>query len=572
MWLRNYRRTSESLYQKWISASAPLQKKEVETLLKWVAASENQPLISILMPVYNVEERWLRAAIESVINQNYENWEFCIADDNSSAAHIKPVLKEYSAKDSRIKVTFRQKNGHISAASNTALESATGDFIALLDNDDELTPDALLYVAAGILNDETVRLIYSDEDKIDANNRRFDPAFKPDWSVDLFYSMNFINHFSVFRRDILTKIGGFREEMNGSQDYDLILRFIEEIDESQIKHIPRILYHWRAIESSVALDSGSKTYAHEAARSAIRAHLKRKKIAAEVTKGFENYHRIIYKLPDLKPKISVIIESNKFDKSFEKTLKILINETDYENFEIVIGSNSQNINDYESRIKNFDAQKIIRFSQTETNLNSRAERLNKLVRNANGEILVFLEAGTIPLDKDWLRELVSQTFRDETGAVGGKVLYKNETVHSAGYILGINGVCGRAHHHFPRRMTGNFARLQVVSNYSAVSIECLAVKRTDFDAVDGFDAQNFPNNLFDVDFCLRLQAKGKRNLLTPYAELKRISAIEDKEISSLEKENLRSHWHDKIENDPFYNPNLTKENESFQIAFPPCPA
>ena len=560
LWLRKNRRTSKALYQKWIATSQQTQKQEIAQLLNFVAASEYQPLISIVMPVYNVEEKWLRAAIESVLTQSYKNWELCIADDSSSAAHIKPVLNEYSAKDSRVKVVFRQTNGHISAASNSALEVTTGDFVALLDNDDELAPNALLYVAAEILNDKSSALIYSDEDKIDEQNQRLDPAFKPNWSPDLFYSLNYLNHLSVFRRNILTKIGGFSENVNGSQDYDLILRSIEQIDESQIKHIPRILYHWRAIQSSVALDSNSKTYAHEAARDALRGHFKRKGISAEVTQGFENYHKINYELTDPAPKVSIIIEADKLDVAFEKHLNFLINKTDYENYEIVIGL-------LNNKIQALDTRKKIKTFPLKDE--SRAARLNELATKTDGEILVFLEAETIPLNENWLYELVSQTQRNEIGATSGKILYRNETVRFVGYILGIDKVFGRAYHRFPCEALGNLARLQVVSNFSAVSIECLTVKREDFDALNGFDEKNFPENLFDMDFCLRLQAKGKRNLLTPYAELKLISDIKEKEISESEKSIFLRRWHDLIENDPFYNANLTRKNSSFQVELPP---
>lgn len=567
MWLRKNRRTSETLYQKWLAASAPLQKTKVEKLFKRVAASESLPLISIVMPVYDVEERWLRAAIESVLVQSYANWELCIADDNSSVAHIKPVLEEYSVKDSRIKITFRKENGHISAASNTALETANGDFVALLDNDDELAPNALLCVADEILNDKNAALIYSDEDKIDANNRRFDSAFKPDWSRDLFYSMNYINHLSVFRRDILTKIGGFNKNINGSQDYDLILRFIERIDESQIKHIPRILYHWRAIESSVALDSNSKTYAHEAARTALRGHFERTGISVEVTKGFENYHKVTYELPNPAPKVSVIIETDKSDTDFEKSLKFLINESVYENYEIIVGLNSLNFDNFKSKLENPDFQKKIKFFSLKSE--TRAAKLNELAHQADGEILVFLRAKMIPLNNMWLRELVSRAQQNEIGAAGGKILYKDETVRFAGYVLGTDEISRRAHHRFPREATGNFSRLQVVSNYSAVSAECLAVKRVDFDALDGFDERNFPESLFDADFCLRLEQKGKRNLLIPFAELKSIAEIEEKDFAESEKRVFRERWLDSIQNDPFYNPNLTSRNEAFQLEIPP---
>lgn len=563
------KQVSEKLYQRWLNETAQVQSTEKIETLKFVAEATYKPLISVVMPVYNVDEKWLRLAIESVLAQSYENWELCIADDNSSAAHIKPVLEEYSAKDSRIKVIYRQENGHIAAASNSALKIAGGDYVALLDHDDELAQDALLYVVKEILENPKVALIYTDEDKIDQNNRRFSAAFKPGWSTDLLYSLNLVTHLSVFKRDVLMKAGGFSENFDGSQDYDLVLRFIEQIDESQISHIPRILYHWRAIEGSIALDSNQKTYAHNAARKAIRAHLERKGIEATVTQGFADYHRVIYELPDPVPKVSIILENDVLDDIFADSLLILLNGTTYQDFEVLVGSTDEDITDFASKLTSFDLEKQIKLLPLSVEKEMRAKRLNLIVQKSSGTILLFMEANSIPLSKDWLRELASQAYRDEIGTAGGKILYKDERVRSAGYILGVNDVCGRAHHLLPRSAAGNFARLQVINNFSAVSAECLAVKRRDFFAVNGFDDQNFPRDLFDIDFCLRLEKRGKRNLLTPYAEIKQLLVPEKREISQMERQVLFSRWRDKVDNDPFYNPNLTRQNESFQVEFPP---
>jgi O-antigen biosynthesis protein len=257
-----------------------------------------KPLISIVMPVYNVDEKWLRFCIDSFIQQLYENWEFCIADDCSTRSHIRTILNEYAAKDSRFKIVFRTENGHISAASNSAFELATGEFTALLDHDDELTEDALFEVIKHLNETPNADFIYSDQDKIDEKGRRSEPVYKPNWNPQLFYSINFTNHLSVYRTEVLRKIGGFRIGFEGSQDYDLALRFIEQIDEKNIKHIPKILYHWRAISGSLALDSDQKSYAHELAEKALREHFKRKNTAAKVENGFLNYRRLIYELPE----------------------------------------------------------------------------------------------------------------------------------------------------------------------------------------------------------------------------------------------------------------------------------
>jgi O-antigen biosynthesis protein len=268
-----------------------------------------KPLISIVMPVYNVDEKWLRLCIESVTNQLYENWEFCIADDCSPSPHIRRILAEYQTKDSRFKIIFRTENGHISAASNSALELATGEFTALLDHDDELSEDALFEVIKQLNETPNADFIYSDQDKIDEKGRRSEPVFKPNWNEHLFYSMNYLNHLSVYRTEILRKIGGFRIGFEGSQDYDLALRFIEQINETHIKHIPKILYHWRAIRGSLALASDEKLYAHTIAEKALNEHFKRKNIKAKVEKGFLNYRRVIYNLPE-NTKFEVISAEN----------------------------------------------------------------------------------------------------------------------------------------------------------------------------------------------------------------------------------------------------------------------
>lgn len=557
------------LYGKWISAKRKLDAENHNEFLEKIQDSDYKPLISIVMPVYNTDEKWLRPAIESVLAQSYSNWELCIADDNSAASHIKPILREYEAKDSRIKVIYRTENGHISAASNSALSLASGDFVALLDHDDTLAPDALLFVVREILDNPKVALIYTDEDKIDEKGNRFDAAFKPNWSEDLLYSLNLVTHLAVFRRDILTLIGGFRQEVEGSQDYDLVLRFVERINSSQIRHIPRILYHWRAIQGSVALASDQKDYAHTRAREAIYDHLNRQGIDAKVTSGFAEYHRVLYALPDPLPKVSVIIRANKLDDALLNNLKTVLQLTAYKNFEILVGTNADLNKDFERNLAFYDDKKQIKFISLKTTSGKLAFQLDKIARSADGEILVFAESNLVPLDEDWLRELASHAYRQEIGAAGAKVLYGDYTVRSAGYILGVKEICGRAHHLSPRDSAGNFARLQVINNFSAVSIECLAVKREDFIVLNGFDTKNFPDNLFDVDFCLRLIAIGKRNLLTPYAELIQTQPSPEQKISEIERKNLAARWREKIEDDPFYNPNLTRQNESFQIEFPP---
>lgn len=523
-------RDEEKKYQKFIEREKITDEKRRE-LKNRIASFSHKPLISIILPVYDIDEKWLRLCVESVIKQIYENWELCIADDKSPRLHIREILTEYAEKDERIKVVFREKNGHISAASNSALEIATGEFCVLLDHDDELSEDALFYVAKELNEFPETAFIYSDEDLIDENGRRFRPKFKPDFSRDLFYSLNLITHLSAYRTEVLRKIGGFRVGFEGSQDYDLALRVLEEINENRIRHIPRILYHWRVIEGSVSFSSDAKPYAHERARKAIREHLERNGKRAKVSETIYNLHRVQYELPENLPEVSLILSGS---EDFEKSRRIFTENTEYQNFEI-IKNNLEN-----------------------------AENLNKAVGQTSGEILCFVNANFYPLTKDWLKELVSFAIQKEIGAVGGKLLANNETVLQNGLIIGTEELVSAAHKEYLRDADGNMLRNRLISNFSAVSCFCLAVKRELFDEIGGFDAENLPNALFDTDFCLKLREKNLRNLATPFAEFKQTGKTDlHAKPSEKESEFFKQKWRETIENDPFYNPNLSRKDGSF---------
>jgi O-antigen biosynthesis protein len=500
-----HNRNRKKNYQAFVLQSK-LTEFDREKIRQAIVEFARKPLISIVMPVYNVDEKWLRLCIESVCGQIYRNWEFCIADDCSPSLHIRKVLAEYQAKDSRFKIVFRPQNGHISAASNSALELATGEFCVLLDHDDELSEDALFYVAKELNDFPQTSMIYSDEDLIDQKGNHFEPKFKPDWSLDLFYSLNLITHLSAYRTEVLRKIGGFKIGIEGSQDYDLAFRVIEQISENEIRHIPKILYHWRAIPGSVALDAGEKSYAHERARTAIRNHFERTNIKAKVTNGWKTLHRVIYDLPE--------------------------NTT----FEVI------------------------------SSRNSTAGVLNNLANKANSDVLIFVEPGIDVVDKEAFTELTRFAMQDKTGAVGGKILNKNGSVRSCGILFGVNGFIGFANRGLPNDYSGVFARASVVNNFSAVS-GVLAVRRELFQQTGGFDAEHFENGLFDLDLCLRLRAENYRIIFTPYAEFIQTSvtateniihAKNSKEVSYFKQKYART-----IQRDPFFNPNL--DTECFEI-------
>jgi O-antigen biosynthesis protein len=550
------RRREERNYSRWIARHKITAAKRAE-IKSQIVGFKHQPLISVILPVYNVEEKWLRLCLESVSRQLYENWELCIADDFSPSPHIRRILEEYAARDHRVKVIFRPANGHISAASNSALELAGGEFCVLLDHDDELTEDALFYVAKELNAFPETSMIYSDEDMIDERGKRFYPKFKPDFSRDFFYSLNLVTHLSAYRTTVLRKIGGFRVGLEGSQDYDLALRFIEATDEKQIRHIPKILYHWRAIQGSVALSSDEKPYAHERARQALREHFERTGKKACVERGLSQFHRVRYRLPENPPRVSLILWADSSFETAEKTGERFTDETDYQNLEIVL------ICSKDTQNPDFPANMKVVFRGDL----SKAASLNRAVLEASGEILCFVESSLRPLSKDWLAELVSFATQNEIGAAGGKILAPDETIRHGGLVIGFDGLTGAAFQGLARETDRNLFRAQVINNFSAVSAHCLTVRRALFDETGGFDAENLPDALFDVDFCLKLRReRNLRIVFTPYAELMQTeNSVLQTKAGAAESEFFRQKWQSVFARDPFYNPNLSLAGETFTI-------
>lgn len=522
-------------YQLWIREKDTMTPADIQTLKQKAGALNDKPLISVVLPVYNVDDKWLRLCIESVANQIYPYWELCVADDASNMPHIRKTLEEYAARDDRIKVVFRPENGHISAASNSALELATGEFTVLLDHDDELASHALYHVAAEINEHPETQMIYSDEDLIDEQGKRRDPKFKPDWSPDLFYSLNLVTHLSAYRTELLKKNDGFRTGFEGSQDYDLAIRITEQIPAAAIRHIPKILYHWRAISGSVALDPEEKPYAHDRAKKALSEHFTRKGISATVTEGYSVLHRINYDLPE---EVTVSLIFGGTEEAAETVLKKA-------------------------------GHKKVELITIDTGSGSHAERLNAAAKKATGDVLLFFKDGIEAASENWLREMASLALQKEIGAVGAKLLYRNGIIHHGGIVLGIEGSAGFAHRGLPGWFAENLLRAQVVNNFSAVLGSCMATRRDLFEESGGFDKALFANGLFDVDYCLRLQESGYRITWTPYAEFfmdekaATEAAVENKD--SKEVKAFQRKWAGVIENDPYYNPNLTREREDFSV-------
>jgi GT2 family glycosyltransferase len=572
---RTVARSEAAAYRNWIALYDTLTGDDREAINIRIAQLAYKPLISVVMPVYNVDEVWLRLAIESVIEQLYPHWELCIADDRSSKRHVRKVLDEYRRKDSRIKVIFRNTRGHISAASNSAVELAEGEFIALLDHDDELTEHALYMVAEELNAYPHADLIYSDEDKLDYRGRRVDPHFKSDWNPDLFYSYNFISHLGVYRRSVVNELGGFREGYEGSQDYDLALRMIEQIPDDHIRHIPHVVYHWRVVPDSVARSRRKKGFVDESARNAIRSHFSRKGINATVTPGSGFFHRVIYPLPANLPLVSAIVATRDHVDLLRQIVDGILHGTNYKPLELIIVDNQSSDPATRQYLRELRKDSCVRVIPYEAPFNFSAIN-NFAAKEATGQILALVNNDIRIISSEWLREMVSHAVRPEIGAVGAKLYYENETIQHAGIIVGIGGVAGHAHKRLARRSTGYFARAQVIQNLSAVTGACLVMRRQVYDEVGGLDEVNLPIAFNDVDLCLRIREKGYRILWTPYAELYHLESASrgpDTDPDKLprftrEQEFMKLNWKDRLLCDPYYSPNLTLHKEDFSFDRP----
>jgi len=573
--LANHARQKTAGYEDWLREYASPSADELDGMARESSRFAHQPLISFVTPVYNTPERYLRAMIDSVLAQRYANWELCLADDASTQPHVRAVLEEYRARDPRIKVAWREKNGHISAASNTALAMAAGEFVALLDHDDELPPDALYWVVKAINDHPQAALLYSDEDKIDFDGDRTTPYFKCDWNYDLFLAHNLITHLGVYRTDVVREIGGFREGLEGAQDYDLALRFIERIEPTRIVHIPRLLYHWRMLAGSTAAGAGEKNYAAERARRAVEEHLARKGVAASVeTVPQMAVQRVRYALPQPHPLVSIIIPTRNGQKLVRQCVESIRAKSTYEPYEILLvdnGSDDKAALDYFDKLAGEGHVRLLKdprpFNFSRIN--------NDAAREARGEYLLFLNNDIEVITPGWLEEMVGHAQRPEIGAVGAKLWYPNDTIQHAGLVL-VAGLAAHAHVGRKRGDHGYFSRASLTQSLSAVTAACLCLRRKLFEEVGGFD-ETLAVAFNDVDLCLRIQAAGYRNLYTPYAELYHHESAsrgyedtpEKMQRFQNEADILRARWMPVLMNDPYYSPNLTLSGDPFGLAWPP---
>ena len=570
-------------YASWVAAYDTLTPEGADRIRQRLAGLSRKPLISVLLPVYDAPEKWLVRAIESVRRQLYPHWELCIADDASRQPHVRRVLERYQRRDpDRIKVVLRDTNGHISAASNSALALAHGEFIALLDHDDELRPHALACVALELDAHPEADLVYSDEDKVDENGHRYDPYFKPDWNPDLFNVQNFISHLGVYRTLLVREVGGFRVGYEGSQDWDLAMRVIERSAPERIRHIPRILYHWRSVPGSTALLIGAKNYAAQAAEKVISEHFTRIGVEARLSPTKGSYWRVHYPLPAPAPRVTLIIPTRNRLEVLRPCLESLLGRTTYPDFEVLVVDNGSDdpatLAYLEEIARPVAGRAAVRVLPQPGEFNYSALN-NAGVAATDAPLVALLNNDLEVIHGDWLDEMVAHAVRPEIGCVGAKLYYPDDRIQHAGVILGVGGVAAHAWQTHPRGAAGQAHRNLLQQNLSAVTAACLVVRREVYLQAGGFNADQLKVAFNDVDFCLKVRAAGYRNLWTPYAELYHHESASRGKEDTLEKrdrfraevEYMRATWGELLDRDPAYNPNLTLTINDFTLALPPRP-
>ncbi len=536
-----------------------------------------RPRVSILLPVCDPPEVWLRKCLDSVLAQAYPDWELCIADDASALPHVRAVIEEYARRDARIRRLFRARRGHITAASNDALTMASGDWVALLDHDDLLAPHALQEMVAAALAHPQWRLLYSDEDKIDAEGRRFDPYFKPDFNYRLLLGQNYVGHLLMCRADLLREIGGFRTGYDGSQDWDLVLRCVERLRREEIGHVPQVLYHWRAHVGSTAADPTVKSYATEAARRAVQAHLQRRGQEAEVEEVAPGCMRVRRALPSVPPQVTLIVPTRDRVDLLRPCVEGLLHATDYPALELLVvdnGSVEVRTRDYLAAIARDPRVRVLRFDAP---FNYSAIN-NFAARHASGSVLGLVNNDILVIEPGWLQEMVAEVLSPEVGAVGARLLYPDGRLQHAGVVLGIGGVAAHPWCGWPEETLGQMGRLQVAQELSAVTAACLLVRREVFEQVGGLD-EALAVAYNDVDFCLRVRAAGYHNVWTPYARLVHAESatrgddLRPDKRARLQREAdfIRQRWGALLDDDPAYNPNLSLDSEAFALAAIPRP-
>ena len=541
---------------------------------------ERMVKISILVPLWNTPENFLREMIESVTAQTYQNWELCLADGSDDAhGYVADIVREYQEKDGGERILYKKllKNEGISGNTNQCLTMATGEYIGLFDHDDILHPSAL-YEYVKVINEKNADYIYCDETTFKSGdiNKMLTMHFKPDYAVDNLRANNYICHFSVFARQLLDGTELFRPKFDGSQDHDMILRLTDRA--KNVVHVPKLLYYWRSHPGSVAADIGAKPYAIQAAKDAVADHLRRhgyEHFQITSTRAFETIFKIRYQIIG-DPKISIIIANKDHLEDLKRCITSIQEKSTYENYEIIVvenGSRTKEIFDYYEKLKDDPQIRVITYEEKGSFNYSKVNNLG--VKEASGDYVLLLNNDTQVITVNWMEELLMYAQREDVGAVGAKLYYGNKTIQHAGVVLGLGAhrTAGHSHYGQHRENLGYMGRLCFTQDVSAVTGACLLVKKKLFEEVGGLD-ESFAISLNDVDFCLKLREKGLLNVFTPFAELYHYESVsrglddqgEKAARYNDESERFRRKWKDVLEKgDPYYNPNFSLDRSDFAL-------
>ena len=555
-------------YGGWIRYNEP---NDADLKLQMKKRFSIEPKISVVVPMYNTKEKFFKDLIKCMINQTYANWELCLADGSPKQNEN---FKKYIEKDTRIKYKYLDGNKGIAGNSNSAIEMATGDYIALLDHDDILSDYALYEVVNYINKWPNAEFLYSDEDKIDENDNRYDAYFKPDFAPDTLRCQNYICHFSIFKKELMDKLGGFKSDYDGAQDYDIFLRMSETANHNNIKHIPKILYHWRVHnESTAKLNSHAKNYAFEAGKRAIEDHLKRVGLEGTVSEGcIEGIYRIDYKVIG-EPKISIVIPNKDGKDILSVCIKSILEKTTYKNYEIIIVENNsitEEIFEYYKQIEKEDKIKVVNYPNKGFNYSA---IINFGVRNSDGEYIVQLNNDTELITPNWLELMLGFCQRKDVGGVGVKLYFPDETIQHAGIIVGIGGIAGNRFKSIPKDGHGYFANESMIENLSAVTAACIMNPKAIYEEV-GFMNEKLAVAFNDVDFCLKIREKGYLIVYNPFVEFwhyeskSRGTENTPEKIKRFQGEiiTFERRWPEILDSgDPYYNINLSLDTEVYHM-------
>ncbi len=557
----------EEFYQIWINKNEP---NEEELEKQKNTKFEINPKISIIIPMYNTPENFFEELVDGLIEQTYPNWELCLADGSPEKNE---KLEKIYKKDERIKYKFIGGNKGISGNTNAALELATGDYIALLDHDDLLPKFSLYEIVKCINKNPNVDFIYTDEDKFEElGGKRYDPYFKSDFAPDTLRANNFICHFSIFKKELMNELGGFRSEFDGAQDYDIILRMSEKA--KKIIHIPKILYHWRVHALSTAKSGGTaKPYAYEAGIKAVQAHIDRIGLKGEVVSGNTlGTYKVNYEIKG-NPRVSIIIPNKDYVSTLKVCLKSIAKLTTYENYEIIVVENNseeQKTFDYYDEINGKDKVKVVKYPEKGFNY---SKIINYGVANSDGEYIIQLNNDTELITPNWIEEMLGFAQREDVGAVGAELFYPDKSIQHAGIIIGIGGVAGHVFRNIPHGMHGYFSKDAMIQNMSAVTAACMMAPRKMYEAVGNMD-EKFEVAFNDVDFCLKIREQGKLIVYNPYVQFIHYESKSRGFEDTLEKqkrfkgevERFQKKWKKILKDgDPYYNINLRLDNDQCAI-------